>query len=405
MRIFISAGEPSGDLHAANLIHSLRKHVPDAEFVGFGGPRMEEAGLTLLYPLVNLAVMWFLRVLLNIRTFLKIVDDADAYFRDHRPDVVVVIDYPGLHWWIARKAKERGIPVVYYVPPQIWAWAGWRVKKIQKFVDQVLCSLPFEPEWYKARGVDYATYVGHPYFDELSERHLDRAFLDEQEAMSKPMVAILPGSRTQEVTRNLPVMLRAAALVDRRMPGIRFAVSCLHEKHRALARELAAKEDLQGVRIEFHAAKTPELIKTAEIAWAVSGSVGLELLVEALPTVVLYTIRKFDLMVARHFIKSKYISLVNLLADDQVFPEYLATRDMSSELAGWAETWLRSPSMRAEASRKLAELRDRVAVPGASDRAAVRIAEVLGRGANPSIHKGPHIRPAQVEDASDLASA
>ena len=115
---------------------------------------MAAAGADLLYPLVDLAVMWFLNVLLNIVTFIRLIFMADRYFRDERPDAVVLIDYPGLHWWIARRAKARGIPVFYFVPPQLWAWAGWRVKKVQKYVDQVLCSLPFEPAWYHARGVD-----------------------------------------------------------------------------------------------------------------------------------------------------------------------------------------------------------------------------------------------------------
>ena len=149
MRIFISAGEPSGDLHAANLIHSLRRVYPDAQFDGFGGEKMAAAGANLRYPLVNLAVMWFLRVLLNIRTFFRLADQARDYFIRERPDAVVLIDYPGFHWHIAKRAKAAGIPVIYYVPPQLWAWAGWRIEKVKRTVDEVLCSLPFEPDWYK----------------------------------------------------------------------------------------------------------------------------------------------------------------------------------------------------------------------------------------------------------------
>jgi lipid-A-disaccharide synthase len=376
MRIFLSAGEPSGDLHAANLARALRARLPDVEIVGFGGPRLAEAGGRLLYPLVDLAVMWFGRVLLNLHTFLALASRADRYFRHHRPDAVVLIDYPGFHWWIAWRAKVRGIPVFYYVPPQLWAWAGWRVEKVRKSVDHVLCSLPFEPAWYHARGVPGAVHVGHPYFDELAERPLDAEFLAEQAARGGPVVALLPGSRTQELTRNLPVMLRAAAAVARRRPDVRFVVACLHERHRALARELVAQAG-PDLPIELHAARTAELIRGADVAWAVSGSVGLELMVEALPTVVVYTIRRFDLWVARPFIKAKYISLVNLLADAEVMPEYLTARDVSGELASWALRWLDDPADRQRASAALAALRDRVAVPGASDRAADRIAAVL----------------------------
>jgi lipid-A-disaccharide synthase len=403
MRIFVSAGEPSGDLHAANLIREMRRRWPDAEFVGYGGPRMEEAGATVLFPLVEMAVMWFLRVLLNLHKFLGLVGRADRFFRDQRPDAVILIDYPGLHWWIARKAKARGIPVFYYVPPQIWAWAGWRVEKVRKFVDHVLCSLPFEPAWYHARGVPGAVYVGHPYFDELAGRPLDAGFLDSQRGRGGPVVAILPGSRTQELTRNLPDMLRAAAKLSARRPDARFVVACLHDRHRALVDRLV---DGTGARlpIEVFAARTPELIRLADVAWAVSGSVGLELMVEALPSVVLYKVKRFDLWVARHFIKSRYISLVNLLADAEVMPEYLTPFDVSDDLARWAGTWLDDPQARAEASRRLAGLRDRVAVPGASERAADRIAEALGSPPTP-LYRGPHDRPITLGNAEDEAEA
>src|SRR4051794_529035 len=352
MRIFISAGEPSGDLHAANLIHSLRTRLPGAEFVGFGGERMQAAGATILYPLVTLAVMWFGRVLLNIHKFLKLVYDADRYFFRERPDAVVLIDYPGLHWWIARRAKARGIPVFYYVPPQLWAWAGWRVKKVRRYVAHVLCSLPLEPAWYHARGVPGAVHVGHPYFDELAERVLDEAFLNRERERAGPLVAILPGSRTQELIRNLPIMLGAAAKLAARRPNVRFAVACLHERHQALAREIAAGLGVT-IPMDVHAARTPELIRLADVAWAVSGSVGLELMVEALPSVVLYKIRPLDLWVARPFIKARFISLVNLLAGAEVMPEYLTAHDVSDELAGWAETWLADPAERAKAAAAL----------------------------------------------------
>ena len=394
MRIFLSTGEPSGDLHAANLIRSLRERRPDVEVVGFGGPKMAEAGGKVLYPLVDLAVMWFVRVLLNINKFFKLLDDADREFREHRPDAVVLIDYPGFHWHLAKVARKHGIPVIYFVPPQIWAWAGWRVEKVKKSVDHVLCTLPFEPAWYHERGFAAAVHVGHPYFDELAERTLDASFIADLGARPGPLVAILPGSRTQEVTRNLPIMLKAASKLALDRPDVRFAVACLHIKHRDLAIQILEQSGL-AVDVEILAARTPELIRAADVAWAVSGSVGLELMVEALPTVVLYKIKAFDLWVARHFIKSKYISLVNLLADAEVMPEYLTPVDVSGELASWAARWLGDPAERQKASSALAALRDRVAVPGASDRAADRIIAVIEAPAGATaitrvLHRGPH---------------
>lgn len=397
MHIFVSAGEPSGDLHAANLVRSLRQRRPDATFAGFGGPHLAEAGADVIYPLVDLAVMWFSRVLLNIHKFLGIVAQADRYFRDHRPDVVVLIDYPGLHWWIAAKAKARGIPVVYYVPPQIWAWAGWRVKKVRKYVDLVLCSLPFEPAWYHARGVANALYVGHPYFDELLGRPIDADFLLTEKSAAGPVLAILPGSRTQELTRNLPVMLRAAVKLQARRPDVRFVIACLHDRHKAMASALVA-EIAPDLPLTVYAARTPELIQLADVCWAVSGSVGLELMMEALPTVVLYKVRRFDLFIARRFIKSKYISLVNLLAGVEAMPEYLTDRDVSTDLAAWAGLWLDDPAEHARESSALAALRARVAVPGASDRAADEILRALAPN-EPNFLRGPHSHAAVPGDA------
>jgi len=386
MRIFISAGEPSGDLHAANLVRAIKQRHPDAEIVGFGGEYLRESGATLLFPLTNLAVMWFGRVLLKLPKFFQLADQADAYFRDQKPDAVVLIDYPGFHWALAKRATARGIPVIYYVPPQLWAWAGWRVKKVKKWVSHVLCSLPFEPEWYRERGVEGATYVGHPYFDELNDRPLDVGFVNDLKSQPGPVVALLPGSRTQELTLNFPVMLRAAVKLAESRPDTRFVVACLHEKHRALAQQMAAKSGLST--LEIHSARTPEIIRAADLAWAVSGSVGLELMCEALPTVVVYTISRFSLFVARRFIKTPYISLVNVMAGEEVMPEYLTDRDVSSEMAGHAHRWISDPSERARASAALATLRGRVARPGASERAADRVVEVAGGSSE--AYQGPH---------------
>ena len=158
---------------------------------------MAKAGCQLLYPLVQLAVMWFARVLANAGTFLSLISQADRYFRQHRPDAVILIDYPGFNWWMARRAHFHGIPVFYFVPPQLWGWAGWRVKKMQRWVDHVLCTLPFEMPWYQQRGVQ-AEYVGHPFFDELANQVLDEAFLAQQKP-EQPIIGLLPGSRTQEI--------------------------------------------------------------------------------------------------------------------------------------------------------------------------------------------------------------
>jgi lipid-A-disaccharide synthase len=237
MKIFFSVGEPSRDLHGANLIRELQKRRPDCESVGYGGPRMAAVGCALHEDLTKLAVMWLLHALLNIHKFWTLVSQADRYFRHHRPDAVVLIDYPGFNWWIARRAKAHGIPVFYYGVPQLWAWAGWRIKKMRRFVDYVLCKLPFEEAWYRERGCN-ATFVGHPYFDQLRAEKLDTKFIGQLQSGDGPLVAILPGSRTQEVKSNLGYFLKAARVVRERVPNARFAIASFKASQAEMAREL-----------------------------------------------------------------------------------------------------------------------------------------------------------------------
>ena len=211
MKIFFSVGEPSGDLHGANLIRELRRLHSHGEFVGYGGPRMAAAGCQLHADLTELAVMWFLRALMHLPRFWQLVCQADRYFRHQRPDAVILIDYPGFNWWIARRAKAHRIPVFYYGAPQMWAWAGWRVGKMRRLVDHVLCKLPFEADWYRQRGCD-ATYVGHPYFDEMAQQALDAAFVAGQAHRTRPIdhdPPRLAHTRSRSESGGLPVHRRA----------------------------------------------------------------------------------------------------------------------------------------------------------------------------------------------------
>jgi lipid-A-disaccharide synthase len=385
MKIFFSVGEPSGDLHGANLIRELRARRPDCQFVGYGGPRMAAAGCELHEDLTKLAVMWFARVLLNLHRFWELVRRADRSFRHERPDAVVLIDYPGFNWWIARRAKARGIPVFYYGTPQLWAWAGWRVKKMRRFVDHVLCKLPFEVAWYRARGC-HATYVGHPYFDELRAQRFDEPFIRRQQAADGPLVVILPGSRTQEVKSNFGWFLKAARLVHERVPNARFAVAAYKPSQAELVRARIRGSDPP---IQVYVGRTGDLIAAADCAMAVSGSVSLELLYHTKPTVIHYHISRPAFFVQSFFRKVRYITLVNLLVTDDLFPrrvstydpadprdakvlmpEYLTCEDKSRQVAQHVVEWLTDPAQRAARVAQLAELKELVGYGGASRQAA-----------------------------------
>lgn len=394
LRIFFSAGEPSGDLHGANLIRELHARSPHVEAVGYGGPLMQQAGCTLHEDLTALAVMWFARALANLHHFWNLVCRADRYFRHQRPDAVVLIDYPGFNWWIARRAKAHGIPVFYYCPPQIWAWAQWRVKKMRRLVDHVLCALPFEQDWFLTKGCN-ATFVGHPFFDEVRRQTPDAGFIERMRGQDGPLVAILPGSRTQEVEHNLYWFLRAAALIRQQVPDARFAIAAFKPHQAEMARR---QVQAAGLPVEVHVGRTPELIHAADCCMAVSGSVSLELLHQARPTVILYRISRLAYFVQSFFRKVKYITLVNLLetedlypkdvtpydpsqpdADRVLYPEYLTCDDKSAEVAAHIVQWLTDSGKRQSLIARLERLRARVGQPGAAGRAADHILGILAQ--------------------------
>ena len=426
MRIFFSVGEPSGDLHGANLIADLRRlasagrqgaHSSPIEAVGFGGPRMAAAGCELLQEMTELAVMGLFPVLAKLPRFFELRDRAVAYFRDQRPDAVVLIDFPGFNWHIARAAKEAGIPVFYYGLPQLWAWAPWRTSKVRDYVDHALVKLPFEEAWFRDRGCR-ATYVGHPYFDELRAQRLDHPFLDRLAMQPGRLVTILPGSRTQEVKSNLPQLLRAASKVKREVSNVRFAVASYSERHAELARRIVGRSSIDA---DVHVGYTPELILSSQACLACSGSVSLELLYHAIPSVILYRVPWWTYAVVRQLVKVRYITLVNLLATDHLYaddkhpalydprqaghedvliPEYPTWRDRSADLAAHVIEWLTDEPARQRAIARLAELRERVCAGGASARAAEYIVRHLQSDEQPTVRVPAHEQRAAYRRAS-----
>ncbi len=384
MRIFFSVGEPSGDLHASNLIRHLKSKDPTIDFVGLGGPKMQAAGCQLHYDLTQLAVMFLWGALKNLRKFFRLIADADRYFRTNAVDAVVLIDYPGFNWWIARKAKRNQIPVFYYGVPQMWAWGPWRVRKIRKFVDFVLCKLPFEVSWFAERGC-WATYVGHPYFDQLHSQTYDQQFLDGY-ASQQPLVLLLPGSRDSEVKLNLPILLSAAEKIAASRNDVRFAVGCYNQRH---ATQAVSASKNHPLALDIFYGRTPELMKLANVCIACSGSVSLELLHHRKPTVIVYRIGYVILLMQSLFLRCKFITLANLIgttdirkktwmpynpdrpgAEPAVMPEYLSVTDCSGRVAKHVVTWLADDGRMTATIDQMDRLAREFATPGATERAA-----------------------------------
>lgn len=407
MKIFLSVGEPSGDLHGANLIRELASKNQLAgndsiEFVGFGGPRMQDAGCELHTDLTQHAVMGIFPVIKKLPEFLRLARQAKEYFQEQKPDAVILIDFPGFNWHIAKHAKRAGIPVFYYGTPQLWAWASWRVAKLRRTVDHALCKLPFEEPWLREKGC-HATHVGHPYFDELRTRQLDEAFLEEQ-VNESPLVTILPGSRTQEVKNNFQTQVEAAKKIRKQLPDVRFAVAAFKESHAITCREVIQEAKFDSNLPEVHVGHTPELIEAASCCIAVSGSVSLELLYHTKPTVILYKVSRFALWLSQFFIRVRYITLVNLLTAKELFPkesgfyhpkdpqdahvlmpEYVTCSDRSVELASHVVEWLKNDESRCSLIRKMETLRDQVGGGGASSKAAEYILNELKKPTRSSL--------------------
>lgn len=381
-RIFFSVGEPSGDQHTARLIRELRRRDASLRFRGFGGPLMRGAGCQLDFELTRMAVMGVVEVVPMLRKFFRLADQAEEAFAAGDVDAVVLADFPGFNWHIARRAKKYGLPVSYYLPPQLWAWGSWRVRKMRRYVDQVLSVLPFECEWYRSQGVD-AKLVGHPFFDAVADAKLDAAVtqrLQESIEQGTRLVAVLPGSREHEVHRNWPVMLAAIRRLAQQHPDVRFLVACFRD-NQCLWIQRQLEENDHRLPIDFFVGKTSEVIEMCECAMMVSGSVSLEMMARETPAVVIYRVGRVFYATAKALLRVDSMTLPNLIAGETLFPELGSVgspRPAVDFLVENIDKLLSDASYRQSLQRDLMRLRKEVATPGASGRAAEALLQYWG---------------------------
>ena len=378
MKFFFSAGEPSGDIHAAALIETIKKHAPDSEFVGLGGPKMEQVGCRLITDMTQFAVMWVWQVVKRYFQFRQILAEAKQVMLAENVDVVVLVDYPSFNWHIAEAAQELEIPVIYFMPPQVWAWAQHRVKKMRHLVDLVLCSLPFEWQWFKQHGCE-TVFIGHPFFEEVRKRQSDPEFLEAfyTQYGHAPILTLLAGSRNQEVQANLNDMLSTVKRVQSELPHVQPVFAAFNDEHAAMIQQRLTERTMS---IPVFVGRTTELIRAADCCLAVSGSVSLELLACNKPSVICYRVGWLPLLIQRFFRRTRYITLVNLLGvgtrrgqsifyEDTVriipqepseadhnrmfFPEFLTSADRSAKMAAYFIHWLSQPEMLAAQKQRL----------------------------------------------------
>ena len=329
MKYYIIAGEASGDLHGANLMKNLLKEDPNAEIRFWGGDLMQNVGGTLVKHYRELAFMGFLEVILNLKTILNNIKICKKDIEQFNPDCIIFIDYPGFNMRIATWAKERNIPTHYYISPQIWAWKENRIKAIKRDVDFMYVILPFEKEFYENKHNFPVTFVGHPLIDAIQDREniSIENFRTEHDLSEKPIIALLPGSRKQEITKMLSIMLSVVS----DFPEYQFVIAGAPSQEFAFYEPFLNKQN-----IKFISNKTYDLLSVSHAALVTSGTATLETALFKVPEVVCYKGSWISYQIAKRIITLKYISLVNLIMDKEVVKELiqdeLNTKNLKIEL-------------------------------------------------------------------------
>lgn len=363
MKYYLIAGEPSGDLHGGNLMKSIKSLDAKANFRYFGGDKMKAVGGKLIKHYKEMAFMGFVEVVKNLPAIFKNLKRAKLDILEFQPDVLILIDYPGFNLKMAKFAKENGIEVHYYISPKVWAWKEGRVKSIKKYVDQLITILPFETDFFAKHQVK-VNYVGNPLMDEVANFQLNATQIEQ----SKPVLALLPGSRKQELENMLPVMAEAA---KRFQSDFSVYVACTPNFNREFYNNL-----LGDIEVELLFDETYKILNSAKLAMVTSGTATLETAIFKVPQVVCYKGNTLTIWIAKRLVKLSYISLVNLIMDKMVVRELiqddLTADNIEKELRYFLDE---------EGSREIAtdykELLNKLGGSGASQRAAEVIVNAI----------------------------
>lgn len=373
-RIFISALEHSAEMHCANLIQATgiklsangdswaggdhiasESLVPQIQWAGFGGERMAELGCQLLDNTVKRAAMIY-NVLGQLGYYRKLIKQANDYFAQNKVDLVVVCDSPAFNFHIAKAAKKHGIPVLFYVAPQLWAWAPWRIHKLRKCCDKLACILPFEKDWFRSRRMD-AEFVSNPLFDEM-DVDLQQNFKPYvQYDPSSPKIVLLPGSRDAEINSLWPAMLDIAAQLKQKHPEATFTACAPDDEKVAMLKEIAADYADGEIEVGYEVNKLLELSGQSDLALVASGSATLQVAAAGCPMVVMYqSNRAMWHLVGRWLIRTRFLSLVNILASKEQVPEFMPYFTSLDPIVKAAESLLCNASKMAATSQALIEL-------------------------------------------------
>ncbi len=376
-KILVVAGEPSGDIHAANLVLHLKKFYPDAFFYGLGGKNMQAAGVTIAYDITDLAVVGFFEILKNYSTFKKIFEGLLKKTEEIKPDAAILVDYPGFNLRLAARLKKMGIGIIYFISPQVWAWGKKRIHFIRKHIDLMLVLFKFEEILY-SDGSFNIKFVGHPLLD-IVKPTMSREQLLETIGFKKnyKTLALLPGSREREVSNHLPVMLGAAQQIHKKIKESQFLIC----RTTTLRREIF-KEIIDKVKIDFPYKilddQSYEGVFASELAIVASGTATLETAILNKPMIIIYKVSILTWLLAKMFIKIPHIGLVNVVAGQKIVPELIQFDATPNKISKTALELLEDKQTLEKIHAELYALKNTLGIPGASQRAAEEIYKFLG---------------------------
>lgn len=367
MKLAVVAGEASGDLHASEVVQELKKLDPNVELFGIGGDLLAAEGMTLLHHAKEMGIVGLFNVLRHLRMFRRIFDELIARIAAERPDAVLLVDYPEFNLRVAKRCRALGIPVIYYISPQVWAWRRRRVKHIARNVSRMIVIFPFEMDFYLGHAVP-VTYVGHPLIDELA--HVPRRAKSAPSPNAPLRIALMPGSRRGEVSSLLPPMLDAIAALRRDRAVDAFVI----QAPTIASAELLTHMNAAGIHVPIVPHDRGDALAAADIALSSSGTATLESAILDTPVVVMYRLSPATYAVARRLVKLPHFSLVNIVADKRLVPELLQDDVNGERIAKEVHALLGRYD---EVIAGLAQVRERLGGPGASRRAAEEIFRML----------------------------
>jgi len=368
--VLIVAGEASGDLHGSNLVKAVQRLDPGVRFYGIGGEKMAGAGVDILVPASRLAVVGIFEVLSKLFSIAGAKFKLNDLLKKHPPDLLILIDYPGFNLRLAQKAKEYGLNVLYYISPQIWAWRRGRLKKISKVVDRMAVILPFEKEFYRNSGLK-VEYVGHPLMDHIPQDSLSEdSHSDDQLQKRNPIIGVLPGSRTQEIKRLLPVMIKALEMISAHYPDMKIILPMSTTINDELVEFVNHFLRQTYLKIPILRQDLHQALKGCDLALVTSGTATLETAIMEIPMIIVYRVSLLSSWIGKMVVKVPYIGLVNLVAENKVVPEFVQKEVTPSKLANEMLSILQSRQRKKDMTRDLKMVKKRLGGPGASERTA-----------------------------------